>query len=415
MAYAEKRGKGEYPWRVKFKKPDGTWNSASGFATETAALDHGREQEADVRRGIWKDPQRGQLPFKDWAERWITAQDVTSLTMERYRSRLRVHLIPAWGDSPLADIKPLNVETWATALADAGMKPNTLSVTRGLLVTMLEDAVFEGLIDANPARKRKRRGRYQRRAGAEKVWVYEADVLRVANNLRVLRGEWAFVLVVLAAFTGMRWGELVGLKREFIWLDRGAIRVEWQIVEHDDASFEEKEPKYGSRRTLLIPAFLVNILRELLESLPEDQTHLFLTPRGTHPRRSGFGTLAFSEAVNGRAVTYNGSKVRKAAVPAVEGARGLTIHGLRHSHKVWIDEDGAPRVAAEERMGHQIQGVEGVYSHASAAMEQAIAGSLQARWDRLRRERPDLVAAVARRDRLPLASQTSRLRLVHSA
>lgn len=415
MAYAEKRGKGEYPWRVKFKLPDGTWDSASGFATRDAALDHGREQEADIRRGIWKDPERGKVLFKDWAERWIDAQDVSSLTMERYRTRLRVHLVPAWGNCPLADIKPLKVEAWASALADGGMKPNTLSVTRGLLVTMLEDAVYEGLIDVNPARKRKRRGRYQRRAGVEKVWVYEVDVLRVANNLRTLRGEWAFVLALLAAFTGMRWGELVGLKREFVWLDRGAVRVEWQLVEHDDGSFEEKEPKYGSRRTLLIPLFLVDILRDLLESLPEGREHLFLTPKGTHPRRSGFGTLAFSEAVNGREATYNGSKIRKAAVPAVEGAKGLTLHGLRHSHKVWIDEDGAPRVAAEERMGHQLQGVEGVYSHASAAMEQDIVAALQARWDRLCRQRPDLVAAVVRQDRLPFVSQTGRLRLVHSA
>jgi integrase len=415
VAYAEKRGRGDFPWRVKFKKPDGTWGSASGFATETAALDHGREQEADVRRGIWRDPQRGQILFKDWALRWIEAQDVSSLTMERYRTRLRVHLIPAWGESPLVDIKPLKVEAWATALADGGMKPNTLSVTRGLFVTMLEDAVFEGLIDINPARKRKRRGRYQRKAGVEKVWVYEADVLRVANNLRSLRGEWAFVLVVLAAFTGMRWGELIGLKREFVWLDHGAVRVEWQLVEHDNGSFEELPPKYGSRRTLLIPPFLVAILADFLEALPEGQQHLFLTSKGTHPRRSGFGTLAFSEAVNGRTATYNGSKVRKAAVPTIEGAKGLTMHGLRHSHKVWIDEDGAPRVAAEERMGHQIQGVEGVYSHASAAMEAAIVAALQARWERLCRERPDLVTAVAKQDRLPFVSQKGRLRLVHSA
>lgn len=415
MAYAEKRGKGDFPWRVRFQLPDGSWDSASGFATKDAALNHGHEQEADVRRGVWKDPERGKLLFKEWAERWIQAQNVSSLTMERYRTTLRVHLIPAWGDCPLAGIKPLKVEEWATALAEGRLKPSTLSVTRGLLVTMLEDAVYEGLIDINPARKRRRRGRYQRKTGAEKVWVYEDDVLRVANNLRVLRGEWAFTLVVLAAFTGMRWGELIGLKREFVWLDRGAVRIEWQLVEHDDGTFEELPPKYGSRRTLPIPPFLVGLLRDFLKSIPEGQQHLFLTSKGTHPRRSAFGALAFSEAVNGRAVTYNGSKVRKPAVPAVEGAKGLTPHGLRHSHKVWIDEDGAPRVAAEERMGHRIQGVEGVYSHASTAMEQEIVTALQSRWDRLCRQRPDLVAAVAQQDRLPSVSQKGRLRLVHSA
>lgn len=410
MAYAEKRGKGDYPWRVKFKKPDGTWDSASGFATRDAALDHGGEQEADVRRGIWKDPERGNLLFKVWAERWIRAQNVSSLTLERYRSRLRVHLVPAWGEMPLNKIRPSEVEAWAVTLT-AG----TVSTVRGQLSTMLEDAVFEGLLDSNPAQRRKRRGRYKRRAKAEKVWVYEADVLRVATNLRALRGEWAFVLTVLAAFTGMRWGELIGLKREFVWLDQGAVRVEWQLVEHDDGSFEEKPPKYESRRTLRIPPFLVALLGDFLASLPEGQVHLFLGPKGAHPRRSAFGTLAFAEAVNGREATYNGSKVRKPAAPAVAGAAGLTVHGLRHSHKVWVDEDGAPHVAAEERMGHTVPGVQGVYSHTSAAMEQAIVDALQARWERLRREHPDLVGVAVREDRLPIVSQKSHLRLVHSA
>lgn len=410
MAYAEKRGKGDYPWRARFQLPDGSWDSAPGFATRDAAVDYGREQEADIRRGIWKDPKLGETLFKDWAAQWIEAQDVSSLTMERYRSRLRVHLLPMWGETPLAEIKPSRVEAWAASLS-AG----TVATVRGQLSTMLEDAVLEGLIDSNPAQKRKRRGRYKRRAKADKVWVYEADVLRVAMNLRVLRGEWAFVLVILAAFTGMRWSELIGLKREFVWLDQGAVRVEWQLVEHDDGSFEEKPPKYESRRTLRIPPFLVAMLRAFLASLPEDQVHLFLGPKGAHPRRSAFGTLAFAEAVNGREATYNGSKVRKPAVPAVEGATGLTVHGLRHSHKVWIDEDGAPHVAAEERMGHTVPGVQGVYSHTSEAMERAIVDALQARWERLRREHPGLVGGVPKEDRLPSVSQKSHLRLVHSA
>jgi integrase len=414
VAYAEKRGKSDYPWRVRFKLPDGTWDSASGFATEKAALDYGREQEADVRRGIWKDPKRSEILFKDWAAAWIEAQDVSLTTLSRYRTRLKNHLLPRWGGTKLADIKPLQVEEWATELGTR-QKPLTVATNRGLLVTILEDAVWEGLIDVNPAHKRKRRGRYHRRAASEKVWVYEADALRVALNVRVLRGQWAFVMVLLAAFTGMRWGELVGLEREFVWLDAGAVRVEWQLLEHDDGTFEKKPPKYESRRTLRIPPFLVAILREFLAGLPEGQVYLFLTDKGDHPRRSAFNGLTFKEAVNGRDACYNGSVLRKAAVPAVPAARGLTMHGFRHGHKVWVDEDGAPRVAAEERMGHLVPGVEGVYAHSTAVMEQAIVDALQARWERIGREFPTLVEGILPGDRLPLVSQTRRLRLVHSA
>ena len=55
MAYAEKRGKGPRPWRVKYKIPGGE-ASQSGFETKQAALGWGRDQEAKVRAGTWTDP-----------------------------------------------------------------------------------------------------------------------------------------------------------------------------------------------------------------------------------------------------------------------------------------------------------------------------------------------------------------------
>ena len=58
MAYAEKRGKGPRPWRVKYKVPGGE-ASQSGFETKQAALGWGRDQEAKIRAGTWTDPGGG--------------------------------------------------------------------------------------------------------------------------------------------------------------------------------------------------------------------------------------------------------------------------------------------------------------------------------------------------------------------
>ena len=60
MAYAEKRGKGPRPWRVKYKLPDGTEVSESGFETKAAALIWGGDQETRIREGRWTDPNAGQ-------------------------------------------------------------------------------------------------------------------------------------------------------------------------------------------------------------------------------------------------------------------------------------------------------------------------------------------------------------------
>src|SRR5437899_2606866 len=59
MAYAEKRGKGPAPWRVKYRLPSGQETSESGFETKAAALAWGRDQEARIREGRWADPDAG--------------------------------------------------------------------------------------------------------------------------------------------------------------------------------------------------------------------------------------------------------------------------------------------------------------------------------------------------------------------
>jgi hypothetical protein len=74
----------------------------------------------------------------------------------------------------------------------------------------------------------------------------------------------------------------------------------------------------------------------------------------------------------------------------------MVPHGLRHGHRVMLDEDGHPRVAIEARMGHDVPGVEGVYSHVTLAMELKIAETLQSRWE------DSLLVVVHRRELGPV-------------
>lgn len=72
----------------------------------------------------------------------------------------------------------------------------------------------------------------------------------------------------------------------------------------------------------------------------------------------------------------------------------MVPHGLRHSHKQWLDEDGHSRVATEERLGHRLQGVEGTYSQVTTPMECRIVEALQERWETIMGE--ELTAEAAR-------------------
>jgi hypothetical protein len=60
---------------------------------------------------------------------------------------------------------------------------------------------------------------------------------------------------------------------------------------------------------------------------------------------------------------------------------GLTPHGLRHGHKTWMAEDGIPEILAEQRLGHQVPGMRGLYAHAALRMREDLTAALQARWE----------------------------------
>src|SRR6202046_5013190 len=60
---------------------------------------------------------------------------------------------------------------------------------------------------------------------------------------------------------------------------------------------------------------------------------------------------------------------------------GLTTHGLRHGHKTWMAEDGIPEILSEQRLGHEVPGMRGLYAHASERMRDDLKHALQARWE----------------------------------
>jgi hypothetical protein len=60
---------------------------------------------------------------------------------------------------------------------------------------------------------------------------------------------------------------------------------------------------------------------------------------------------------------------------------GLTPHGFRHSHKTWMVEDRIPEILAETRLGHEVPGMRGLYSHVSDQMRRELKDKLQVRWE----------------------------------
>jgi integrase len=104
------------------------------------------------------------------------------------------------------------------------------------------------------------------------------------------------------------------------------------------------------------------------------RSFVFTTVRGKQLRRSGFQRRLWAPAVNGGQHAGQRWKPIRA---------GLTFHGLRHSHKTWLIEDGIPEVAQARRLGHTLDDkIDETYSHVAPSVEARLLAGLQNRWER---------------------------------
>jgi integrase len=203
------------------------------------------------------------------------------------------------------------------------------------------------------------------------------DVLRITLQAAALAGECAAILIISAAYTGARWGELTGLQRTNVHLDDGCFVIDPDIgaLHEVDGKLTLGPPKTASSaRTFTLPPFLVDMWRYLLEL--HDHPHIFVSRDLQLLRRSNFSRRVMRPAADGNL---------KRADPRVRTQpirEGLVFHGLRHSHNTWLIGDGIPEVGRARRLGHEIPDkVREIYDHMAPEVETRILVALQQRWE----------------------------------
>lgn len=374
MAWIEQIG--AQTWRVRYTDRQGFQRSLSGFTSERQARDYAADLVRDRRRGTWVDPADGRVTFSAWAASWVLALNVAERTEENYRRNLRRHLLPRWADTPLAAISPLDVSDWVGALRAAGYAPNTVNTMLKLLSQVLGDAVDARLIGQNPVRRRPHRGPRVITPVAERVWAMPEQVVQLAENATALADPSMGLLLITAAWTGLRWGEISGLQRRKLRLDDGVLLVDRYVggLHESSGRMWLGPPKTNaSVRTVTLPPFLIGLLQEHLEQT--DGVALFSGPRGGWLRRSNVDRRILRPAADGN------QTVPRPRVPLSPVRPGLTFHGLRHSHKTWLIADGVPEIAQAKRLGHHLHDrVIETYSHVAREVEQRLLDGLEARW-----------------------------------
>jgi integrase len=243
---------------------------------------------------------------------------------------------------------------------------------------LMDDAVDQHLIPANPVCRRSRRGRRcdQPHPPTERVWTTPEKTLRIAQQAGMLGGRDAELLVITTAWTGCRWGEMAGLQPHNVDLVRKALIIDAKTGALHESSHTiwlgpPKTP--SSARIIPLPPFLVELLREHLAQ--HTGQFVFTSPLGYPLRRSDFDRRVFRPAVDGNRDHPNASIHAEPVQP------GLTFHGLRHSHKTWMIADGIPEIAQAKRLGHHLSNrlVE-TYSHVAPEIETRLLRGLEQRW-----------------------------------
>lgn len=398
MASAEQRGKGKRPWRARYKRPDGTWGSEPGFATKSAALAWGNDQESAMRGGRWLDPRSGEITLSQWWEKWTTAQDFAPRTWEKYRAQWKNHLAPRWGDVPIREIDMIAVEAFGKQLGRT-LAGATVGGVMTVLRMLLEDAVEAGRLMFCPVKvKSHRRGR--------RAPVEDPPRPGIAIDLRAFLAIAArlpadvAVMATVAVFTGMRWGEVIGLRRSFLMLipaDGDEAAQGWYIIDDKIGAVTQPNkgkahfgpPKNGKGRTVQFPPFLVEMLLVYTAAMPKGRDLLFVNAKGEAHRRGQAAARAWRRACDGweEYVGGHGHSAYPAASPIVFG---LHFHDLRHSHKTWLVEDDIPAPVRDERLGHGRRprkdgdgggAMDEVYVHATEVMRRRLLEALQARWE----------------------------------
>ncbi|MDT0263402.1 tyrosine-type recombinase/integrase [Jatrophihabitans lederbergiae] len=385
MAWVEKSSR--TAWRVRYWKDDGTLGSVSGFSTKTAADQHAADMESDQRAGTFIDPAAGKTTVADWVRDWLPAIDVSIRTEEGYRGMLRNHILLRWGSTALSAVSGIQVAAWTKELRRRPLAPATVSSILKLFTMIMADAVAERLIAYNPVQPR-RRGRAHTTRPSEQIWASPDEVLAIADQAAACYDPYGAMLIVTAAWTGARWGELAGLHRDNLHLGDGCV-----VIDPDVGSLHEGAhgqlwlgpPKNaGSARTISLPEFLIPLLNWHLHDVDSD--FVFVTPDGHWHRRSNFARRCMRPAADGntgdleRRAKFTPPRQRL-TVLTDPVKPGLTFHGLRHSHKTWMIADLVPEIAQSRRLGHILHDkIQQTYSHVALEVEQRLLEGLQDRW-----------------------------------
>lgn len=346
-------------WRVRLIEPHTDRRISIGtFRTKAEAEAVFATAMADQRRGAWVAPRDGRITVTDYSREWLASrltsrgEPLRPRVLDLYDGLLRLHILPALGNVPLSGLTTTAVRRWHAGLLTTGLGPSTAAKCYRLLRAILNTAVEDRHLVANPCTIK----------GAGVEPCDERPVPSI-DQVYALAGAVApryRAMVLLAAFTGLRRGELFALTRADIDLLHRTVRVRMQRQESKRGHALLGPPKTAAgRRTVALPSELVSDLEEHLAEWvgAEPAAMLFVGEKG-EPVRPGVWQREWVRARSSIGLDH------------------VHLHDLRHVAGTLAATTGAGTKEIMRRLGHATQEAALRYQHATDERDRVVASGI---------------------------------------
>ena len=299
-----------------------------------------------------------QLKVGRYLQEWLqsTQHSVRPSTWRRYEQLLRIHAIPALGTLSLTRLEPHHIQKLYTDCLTQGLAPATVRQLHAVLRRALGQATKWGTVARNVAAL----------VSPPRVKRHEITPLTAAQARALLdaaQDARLEALYALALSTGMRLGELLGLRWQDVALDAGILKVEHTLLRLRDG-LQLTEPKTArSRRRIALTPQAVDALRQHRARQAAERLHLGAAWEDHD--------LVFANEI-GKPIEA-GNLLRRSFWPLLAKARlqRIRFHDLRHTAATLMLQQGVHPKVVSELLGHSSIGLTlDVYSHVIPDMQQ---------------------------------------------
>jgi integrase len=306
------------------------------------------------------------MKLGEYLGRWLTdsvRDTVRPTTFERYEQIVRLHIRPVLGQLKLKNLTATHVRGLYRQKLDAGLAPRTVQYVHVTLHKALEQAIADGLIPRNATEAVK-----PPQVRREEMRPLTAEQVKVL--FEAAKGDRLEALYVLAVTTGLRQGELLGLKWDDVDLDASTLRVRRTLTTAKGGPQLTAPKTKGGRRTVKLTQSAVEALRSHLErqldeidragSLWGENGLIFASEAGDPLDRRNLTTHRFKPLLE------------QAGLPQIR------FHDLRHTcATLLLGKNVNPKIVSE-MLGHASIAITlDTYSHVLPTMQNSAANAME--------------------------------------